>query len=180
MTIGPQTTLRDLAFIVCTALESAGTTVVLSGGGAATIYAPEVYQSRDLDFILSYWSSFGRASAAPLLDLGFREQGGTYYHDLTPYTVEFPQGPLAVGNEVIVQWDTLREGDYLLHILSPTDCVRDRLAWFLFDNDYSALEQALGVAASHPIDIDKIRAWCDSERQPQKFEIFHHRLKEKQ
>lgn len=34
--IGPTTTLRELAFMVCTALHDAGTTAILSGGGAAS------------------------------------------------------------------------------------------------------------------------------------------------
>jgi len=42
-----------------------------------------------------------------------------------------------------------------LRILTPTDCVRDRLAHFYFWNDYTALQAAVGVAQSpHGSQID--------------------------
>lgn len=176
MTINSDTTLRELAFIVCTALNRNGTTAVLSGGGAATIYAPEAYQSRDLDFVLSYWSSFGGESDRPLRDLGFEARGGTYRHQDTIFTVEFPAGPLAVGDELIDSWATLTDQDYLLHIITPTDSVRDRLAWFLFNNDYAGLDQALSVARSQPVDLDRIEEWCKREGREDKFAVFSHRL----
>lgn len=177
--ITPGTSLRELAFIVCSALAADGTTAILSGGGAATVYAPEAYQSRDLDFIFEFWSTTDRPSAQPLFDLGFVSDGQSYSHPETHLTVEFPTGPLAIGEEQITSWDTLREGDLLLHILSPTDCVRDRLAWFLFNNDFSSLEQILAVAQLHPIDLGVIERWCQSEGEPQKFEIFADRLRQR-
>ncbi len=176
MNIGPLTTLRELAFIVCTALNAQGTTAVLSGGGAATVYAPDVNQSRDLDLILSYSALGAYAAVQPLLELGFEESGGMYRHALTPFTVEFPPGPLAIGDEVIKAWDTMREGEFVLHILSPTDCVRDRLAWFLHYNDFSALEQALGVARKNPINLDRIQEWCIAEGKPERFAVFRSRF----
>ena len=119
--INPATTLRELAFIVCTALDDKGTKAILSGGGAATVYAPEAYQSRDLDFIFEFSSVAGASSTQPLLNLGFFLNGQSYSHPQTHLTVEFPAGPLAIGDEQISTWDTLREGGRLLHILSPTD-----------------------------------------------------------
>ncbi len=100
MTITAATSLRELAFIVCTALDRTGETAVLSGGGAATIYSSDAYQSRDLDFILGFWSSFG-AAKQPLIDLGFEEKNGIYRHPSSIFTVEFPSGPLAIGAEMI-------------------------------------------------------------------------------
>jgi hypothetical protein len=174
--IGPSTTLRDLAFIVCNALDDAGTKAILSGGGAATVYAPEAYQSNDLDFIFEYWSTVTRPSAQPLFDLGFVQQGQSYVHPRTPLIVEFPSGPLAIGDELITKWDTLRDGDLVLYILSPTDCVRDRLAWFLFNNDFSSLEQALAVAKHNPVDLDVIERWCAREGELGKYQTFADRL----
>lgn len=173
MSIGPDTTLREIAFIVGTALEEAGVSAVLSGGGAATVYAPDKNQSRDLDFVMGFWSSLG-ASAECVLNLGFQEKGGSYVHPATTFTLEFPQGPLMIGNEVLTEWITLREDGMVLQIISPTDCVRDRLSWFLFYNtvDYSALHQALGVAAGHEIDLQKIAKWALSEGGAERYAIF--------
>ncbi|MCE9559727.1 MAG: hypothetical protein K8R88_12340 [Armatimonadetes bacterium] len=176
MKIDHSTTLEDLAYIVCTAMDKSGSTAILSGGGAATVYAPDAYQSRDLDFILSLNFVGDNPSNEPLTALGFVEKGQTYIHPHTTFTLEFPTGPLAIGSELIHKWDTLRKCDQLLHILTPTDCVRDRLVWFLFNDDYSGLEQALAVAKLHPIDIPKIEKWCATERESKKFDIFQHRL----
>jgi len=165
-----------MAFIVGTALYTAEISAVLSGGGAATVYAPDANQSGDLDFVLSFWSSQG-VSAKAIFDLGFVEKDGGYVHPATKFTLEFPPGPLAIGDEVITQWDTLRECEKVLQILSPTDCVRDRLSWFLFytNVDYSALDQALAVAARHEINLDKIRGWCEAEHVTDGYAIFEAR-----
>lgn len=175
--ITESTSLRELAFIVCTALHEAGVTAVLSGGGAATIYAPDVYQSRDLDFIFQFWAATVPPDRGPLERLGFTQRGGTFHHPATQFTVEFPNGPLAVGDELIRSWDTLEEDNQTLHILTPTDCVRDRLAWFFQRaTDFASLEQALGVAERHLVDLNLIRDWSIREGAQDKYEIFAHRL----
>lgn len=176
MTIGPDTSLTELAFIVGSALHHAGICAVLSGGSAAAVYAPMENQSRDLDFILGYWSAFG-VSAQCVTDLGFQERNGSYMHPGTSFTLEFPQGPLMIGSELITDWTTLRHDGMVLQILSPTDCVRDRLSWFLFYNsaDYSALEQALAVAGRHEIDLAMIRAWAAANGASDRYAIFEAR-----
>ena len=52
--IAPDATLREVAFAVGTALERERVLAVLCGGSAATFYAPDVYQSEDLDFVLTF------------------------------------------------------------------------------------------------------------------------------
>lgn len=71
----------------------------------------------------------------------------------------------------------MKRGSEVLHVLSPTDCCRDRLASYLFWNDFSGLEQALGVAAAERIDLDVIEKWCKRERQSKKFALFAERLR---
>lgn len=114
--------------------------------------------------------------SAPLQTLGFAETGGIYRHPENPFTLEFPVGPLEIGNDPIREWDTLAEGDLILHILTPTDSVRDRLASFYFFNDFSALTQALAVAQSQPIDQDAVEKWSRAENELTKFEVFKTRL----
>lgn len=108
MRIDASTTLRQMAFLVGTALEGAGVKAVLSGGDAASVYAPEAVQSHDLDFVLGFWSSMG-VSARCVLDLGFVPDGGGYRHTASPFTLEFPQGPPMVGDEPVASYDTLSE-----------------------------------------------------------------------
>jgi hypothetical protein len=146
--------LADVCFEVCTALQKGGITAVLTGGSAATIYAPSVYQSGDADFIITM---YGTGAATIVAALGYLEEGGTYRHATNPFTLEFPKGPLSIGDDLITSWATMQRGTMLLHILSRTDCVRDRLLWFFTDNDRSALAAAVGVAQSGEVDRDFIR-----------------------
>ncbi len=44
--------------------------------------------------------------------------------------VEFPPGPLAVGVEPVKQVNELKFSTGMLRIISPTDCVKDRLAGY--------------------------------------------------
>jgi hypothetical protein len=171
VSVGADSSLREVAFAVCTALQQVGITAVLTGGSAATVYAEKAYQSRDLDFVLT---SSAPGGAEALAALGYRLVGNTYHHASNPLTLDFPPGPLMVGGELVGAWDTLRVGEELLHILSPTDCCRDRLAGFLFWNDRGSLVQALAVArAERPrIELATIRAWCEREGQLEKYAAF--------
>ena len=74
--------------------------------------------------------------------------------------------------------DTNRRGDELLHVLTPTDSCRDRLAALLVWNDLSGLEQAIAVCRAQwkQIDLDVIRDWCERERGAEKYELFASRL----
>jgi hypothetical protein len=92
--------------------------------------------------------------------------------------LEFPPGPLAVGDDLIKNWDTVKRGDEVLHVLSPTDSCRDRLASFLFWNDFSGLEQALVVARARAgeVDLEAIEKWCTRERHAEKFALFKSRI----
>ena len=168
-------TLTDVAFAVCTALDSAGFIVVLTGGSAATFYAPDAYQSLDLDFVVTL---AGDAGEQALLSLGYVRKSDFYKHPSSPYPLEFPPGPLAVGDDLITRWETAKRPGEILYVLSPTDSCRDRLASFLFWNDFSGLEQALAVVRARPMEVDlaAVEAWCRRENQLQKFLLFTSRL----
>ena len=114
-----------------------------------------------------------------MIELGFQKSAGSFCHPATPFTVDFPRGPLAIGDEEVTQWSTVERHGMMLHILTPTDCVRDRLAWFMQPRtDYSALEQALAVATRHPVDIEGIKRWRVREGEAAKFGLFKHRYDE--
>jgi len=165
--------LIDAAFAVCTALDRAGTTAVLTGGSAATFYAPADYQSLDLDFVITLRAPDGSGAQA-LLDVGYRLEGDYYVHSEWPFPLEFPPGPLMVGQDHIVHWSTHRRDGQLLHVLTPTDSVRDRLAAYLFWKDFSGLEQALAVARAQlaAVDIEAVESWCRNEGHLARFREF--------
>ena len=74
-------------------------------------------------------------------------------------------GPLSVGDRYIDTSETaILDTEYgKLRIITPTQCVMDRLAWFIHHNDKQALDQAVMVAANQEIDWDDIRTWTESE-----------------
>jgi len=143
--IGPNATLREVAFAVGTVLDRDGIHAVLCGGSAATFYAPEAYQSEDLDFVLAF-NTEGSVVKTALASVGYRLKNGLFVHDATHYTVEFPRGPLAIGNDEVEDIVTLHEAGQVLRIISPTDSVRDRLNKYAAWDDFSALRAAVGVA----------------------------------
>ena len=169
--------LRDVALVVCTALHRGGIEAVLTGGSAATVYAPHAYQSHDIDFVVTFHAPESNARDI-LAALGYRVVHDHYEHADNELILEFPEGPLAVGRELIQEWDTLRERGMLLHIIKPTDSCRDRLAGFLFWNDRGSLDQAVAVAKARrrEVDLDVIRRWCRSEGKADAFREFEREL----
>lgn len=179
MGITRDSSLREVAFAVCTALDRVGVTAVLTGGGAATLYAPEAIQSFDLDFVLEVYSDKNSPGKA-LEELGFRREGHDYRHRTSRFQLEFPVGPLAIGDERIERWTTLREGSGLLHVITATDSCRDRLAAFFHFHDRSALDQACAVyaAANKQVDLKSIRAWSQREGRLEAFLEFARRVRQ--
>ncbi len=176
--ITERSTLEDVAFEVCTALDEIGITAVLTGGSAATYYAPEAIQSDDVDFVITMGMTLPGGEQA-LVRLGYRRDGDFYVHERTRFPLEFPPGPLMVGAEHIQNWHTERRKKRLLHVLTPTDSCRDRLAAFMFWNDFSSLDQAIAVARSRrrDMDLDLVRTWCTQEGHADKYRVFETRLR---
>jgi hypothetical protein len=179
MTIAKSSTLTDIAYAVCTALDRVGTRAILTGGSAATFYAPEAYESKDLDFVIEFKTD-RQAAAKALAKLGFTLDGQsqTYAHPRTHFTLDFPKGPLGIGDERITSYTTHKRKDEILYVLSATDSIRDRLTHYLFGNDFQALKQAVDVygAQSKNVDLEVIRRWCHRERQSEKFDLFRSRI----
>lgn len=166
-------TLRQVAFEVCTAFERNGVTAVLAGGSAAAFYAPDAVATRDLDFVL-HFEMFGMPKASIIEALGFfpSNAAGTYTHMEIPFSLEVLRGPLAVGDETLTKFETFRESEKVLHVISATDSVKDRLASGEYFQDLNAVRQAAKVANSHPVDREAIRAWCESEGATRTYDRF--------
>jgi hypothetical protein len=169
-------TLEDVAFEVCTTLAKRGLKVVLVGGSAATFYAPAAYQSYDADFIALFAAD--RTSQTEVTDgmqsLGYSIKDNLFVHSSNPFTVEFPKGPLAIGGTAVTMFDTIKRGGQVLNILTPTDCVRDRLAKYYFWDDFSGLSAAIAVTGTHRahVNVEQIREWSKAEGEGEKFEHF--------
>src|SRR5947209_18070322 len=95
-------TIEELAARVCQALRDAGVTVTLTGGGCVAIWSDGKYVSYDLDFIEE--GPVPRRRVRDVMrSLGFQMKGRHFVHPQTTFFVEFPTGPLMVGNQRVDQ-----------------------------------------------------------------------------
>lgn len=172
-----QMNLAELAAHVCSHLESQGIRTVLSGGACVAIYASDRYVSMDLDFITRVATTRRQLKQA-LAEIGFTEKNRYFVHPDTEYFLEFPSGPLAVGNEPVSMVEELRLETGTLRLLSPTDCVKDRLAAFYHWNDRQCLQQAVWVAQEREVDWDEIERWSRQEGELIKYEEFRKKFEE--
>ena len=162
-------TVGELGAMVATHLAGKGIDVVLSGGACVMIYAEGRYVSYDLDLVQT--GAAPRATLRQALgEIGFSERGRCFVHEDSRFVLDFPAPPLAVGREPPRQIETLSYETGVLRALSPTDCVKDRLANYYHFNDMPSLEQAILVARSRTVDIEELRRWSANEGMAAKFE----------
>lgn len=172
MKITPQSTHAELAAIVSEALAAHGISAVLTGGAAMSIYSENEFLSDDLDFVCN--ADMNRIRTA-METIGFRQEKGKYFaHPDTRIIVEFPRPPLMLGQQYVRESDVddRQTPAGRLRILTPTQCVMDRLASFFHWNDYQGLLQALAVARRHPVDLEQLRRWSTAEGAMEKFAKF--------
>lgn len=166
--------IKDLASLVCHALNKKGIDAVLVGGACVSIYTDNTYVSYDLDFVSH---SSLKDIAKILLDLGFhRESSRHFIRGDCPFFIEFVAPPVSVGSVPIRKEETIKTRFGSLRLLSPTDCVKDRLAAYYHWNDPQSLEQAIMVAKARKVRLPEIRKWSELEGQNEKYEIFKKRL----
>ncbi len=104
--------------------------------------------------------------------LGYREDGRHFRHPENPYIVEFLSPPLSVGEEPVREIKEMHSGKMTLRLLSPTDCVKDRLAAFYHWNDRPSLDQAVLVSMKEDVDLSEIRRWSLNEGIQDKYDLF--------
>jgi hypothetical protein len=179
--ISEESTLADVCYAVAGALAGKGIEAVLCGGSAATMYAPQSYLSYDADFVLDNDDDLNAVPVA-LSTIGFNRNGRSriFSHPSCRFTVDFPKGPLGIGNEYVRNVGLMQRDGVTLRIVTRTDCIRDRLAHYYYWNDRGALEAAISVAkaGTKDTDLQLIREWTEREDPIliAKFEEFERRL----
>lgn len=171
MKLTAKSTLADVAVAVGDALRQAGIRGVLTGGACAHLYTAGAYASADVDFILTEGSSAVALDEA-MTSLGFKRRRDHYVHSANPFYVEFPRGPLGIGDDFRIRpvWRTRRGARTLA--LSATDACRDRLAAYYHWNDRQSLEVAIAIAARNRVMLTKIRQWSIREGHADRFKVF--------
>lgn len=152
----------ELAAFVQTHLQAEGVSVILSGGASVAFYSDNQYVSADLDLICTLFTQ-QRLIEEVMQALGFVQKGRYFMHPDTKFFVEFPPGPLSVGKEPVQKIEEFELETGTLKIISPTDCVKDRLLAYFHWGDRQSLEQAVLVARANPVDLAEIERWAEVE-----------------
>lgn len=166
---------EDLWKFVGSHLARNGIDAVLVGGAVVSIYSDGIYKSGDLDFVIQ---NFMKENLPKIMEeIGFIRKGRHYIHpDCRHLFVEFPSGPLGIGEDYSIKPAKHLENGVKLKILSPTDCVKDRLASFIYFQSREGLEQSLLVASRHPVNKAAIKKWCIGEGASWAYEEFLNQL----
>jgi hypothetical protein len=158
-------TQPEIGAYVVSHLKKAGISVVLSGGAVVSIYSQARYVSKDLDLVNIY-SLRPSVIKKAMEEIGFEVIGRHFKHPNSKFIIEFPPKDIVEKN-----YDT-----GVLSLISPTECVKDRLAAYYHWNDNQALEQSLLVATHQEINLEEIKRWSKREGMVGKFELFISRL----
>jgi hypothetical protein len=169
-------TLAELAAFIQTRMQEAGVRVVLSGGTAVSFYSHAKYVSKDLDLINTHFAR-QRMIEEVMENIGFRAKGRYFTHADTEILVEFPDGPLSVGEEPVKEVRQYQLPTGILHVISSTDCVKDRLCAYFFWGDQQGLAQALMVAQEQKVDLEEIQRWSKVEGKSREFRFFEKKLR---
>lgn len=166
----------ELAAYVNEHLRNSELYVVLSGGAAVGIYSDGEYVSGDIDFVnagFANWKTIEKSMG----NLGFFSKGRHFEHPKSDHIVEFPPGPLQFGDGSVKNISELVFDTGRLQIISPTDCIKDRLAHFYHWGDRQCLKQALLVASKHSVNLRELQEWSKSEGKLDEFEKIKNELK---
>lgn len=167
--------LENLAILVSDHLTRNGIDAVLTGGACVSIYSRNEYISADLDFVLI---SFEKKDALRnvMRASGFYLEGGVFKHEDTPFFIEFLPPPPSVGEEPVKEISVIKKRGLSLRLLSPTDCIKDRLAAYYHWGDRQALAQAVLVAAHQRFDMEEVTRWSRAEGHARAFRTFRDSL----
>jgi hypothetical protein len=171
-------TQPEIGAYVVTKLKESGFLVVLSGGAVVSIYSLGRYVSKDLDLIDIYPSRKIKLKEV-MQAIGFIEEAKYYRHPDSKYFVEILPGPLGIGEELNVKTVEKKYSTGTLVLITPTECIKDRLAAYYHWGDLQSLEQAVLVAGYQKINLEEVRRWSKKEGKLRDFENIFSRLTSK-
>jgi hypothetical protein len=156
-------TEEELWKYVAIHLKKNGIDTVLVGGSVVSVYSEGAYQSGDLDFVLT--DMFVKNLPERMNEIGFRKKAGRHYvhPECKHLHVEFPSSFLEIGEDNKIKPQEIKIEGVKIKILSPTDCVKDRLASYIYFKARECLDQAVLVGKSHPIKLASVKKWCKNE-----------------
>ena len=165
----------ELAAYVHQHLSDSGLFIVLSGGAAVGIYTDGEYVSGDIDFVNARFASRNKIEKS-MKELGFTPIGRHFEHPDSDHIIEFPPGPLQFGDGKVKTIDEMKFDTGTLRIISPTDCIKDRLAHYYHWGDRQCLKQAILVASKHKVNLVDLQNWSKLEGKLNEFDEIKHDL----
>ena len=171
----PSSELHAVAARVGSALRNRGIRAVLTGGACASIHSAGAYSSLDLDFVVTDSTTVTALDAA-MQTVGYRRDGDHYTNPRTEFFVEFPPGPLSIGDDSDLRPVLRARGAARFWTLSATDSCRDRLAAFYHWKDRQSLAVALQIALANRVNMKRIEKWSLAEGAEQGFREFRQEL----
>ncbi|MCX6990984.1 MAG: hypothetical protein NTX49_07995 [Chlamydiae bacterium] len=165
--------LEDLAGFLSEELRKRDVDVILVGGACVTIYSRNLYQSYDLDFIA--YEDMKKVKEA-LAQLGFYEKGGYFCHNKCDWFVDFVSSPVAIGNEIISEFQEMQVQTGSIKMLRVEDTVKDRLAGYFYWKDIQGLDQAIIISLERKVDLKEVENWSIKEGFQKEFQEFQKRL----
>lgn len=141
-------------------LANKGIHSVLVGGAVVSIYSKGAYRSGDIDLVEPLISKASEIKSV-MEAVGFRKVGRHYVHPKCKHLfIEFVSGPVSIGEDYKIIPDEKEFNGKILKIFSPTDCIRDRLASYIYFSSRECLDQALLVAKSQHFNLERVKKWC--------------------
>ena len=152
-------------------LKARGIETVLVGGGVVAIYTAGIYRSGDIDLVPNDLHRI--KIPAVLKEIGFQRVGRHFKHGHCEHIfVEFPSGPVSLGDDYNIEPAEMEVDGLFLKLLSPTDCVKDRLASFIHWKVRDCFDQAVLVAREQKVNLSQIEEWCINEGSPKTYREF--------
>jgi hypothetical protein len=174
----------DVAAEVTQALQNEGLVATLVGGAVCAIYTNNQNGSSDIDFIST--DPYGKIESA-LAQIGFvKDESRNFIRrkklkgDIRDMIfMDYVGQGAQIGEESVPRKElaSLEHNQAKISILTPTHAVMDRLSKFMYHTDTDALNHAVAVAKKYPINLEKIRNWCEAENGTQAYEFFLARLR---
>ena len=115
-------------------------------------------------------------------EIGFERRAERRYFshpDCKKYFVEFPAGPLEIGDDINIRPVNRKIGETIIKILSPTDCIIDRLVSYIhWGERREDIENAVLVAKAEGFNRAKVRKFCEKEHRPDVYDELTRLVKE--
>lgn len=175
---------EELWGYVASHLAKEGIETILVGGACVSVYSNGLYESGDVDIIIN---SFLLKQRVPeiMKELGFIQKGRYFKHPDTYLFIEFPSGPVVIDGKYDLKFDQREVDGHIIKLLSPTDCIIDRLESYIFGENQGTphgerktLEQAVLVAKSQKFSFERVEKFCNENKKNEIFKEFISLLQE--